>query len=108
MLAEHDGHGAHLRALRAVTGNFTLPEGACAAWRALYAGLRKFADDLVEHTSIENNMLFPRFTACKASPLAERSSHAAGRWTCADRVQIGASARFAMAQTTRLPGIVIS
>ncbi len=63
MLAERGGHGAHLRALRALTGDFTPPEGACMTWRALYAGLCKFADGLVEHTSIENNMLFPRFMA---------------------------------------------
>jgi len=37
------------------------PEGACNSWRALYTGTRKFADDLVEHVHIENNILFPRF-----------------------------------------------
>jgi regulator of cell morphogenesis and NO signaling len=37
------------------------PEGACGSWRALYAGLRKFADDLVDHIHIEINILFPRF-----------------------------------------------
>jgi len=63
MLAEHDDHGAHLRALQALTSDFTPPQGACTTWQALYAGLRKFADDLVEHISIENNTLFPRFTA---------------------------------------------
>ena len=30
-------------------------------WRALYAGLRKFADDVVEHIHTENNAHFPRF-----------------------------------------------
>lgn len=63
MMAEHDDHGTNLRALEALTSDFTPPEGACTTWRALYTGLRKFADDLVEHISIENNILFPRFAA---------------------------------------------
>jgi regulator of cell morphogenesis and NO signaling len=61
MLAEHDDHGAHLRALEALTHDFTPPEEACATWRALYAGARKFANDLVDHIHAENNVLFPRF-----------------------------------------------
>ena len=60
MMAEHDDHGAHLRALEALTNDFTPPDEACTTWRALYAGARKFADDLVEHIHTENNTLFPR------------------------------------------------
>ncbi len=62
MLAEHDDHGAHLRELERLTGDFTVPDGACTTWRALYAGSRKLADDLIEHIHTENNVLFPRFT----------------------------------------------
>ncbi len=62
MLAEHDDHGFHLRALEALTHGFETPDDACTSWRALYAGCRKFADDLVEHIHTENNILFPRFT----------------------------------------------
>ncbi|HET6182394.1 MAG TPA: iron-sulfur cluster repair protein YtfE [Acetobacteraceae bacterium] len=61
MLAEHDDHGARLRELEALTGDFTAPEDACATWRALYAGARKLSDDLMEHIHTENNVLFPRF-----------------------------------------------
>jgi regulator of cell morphogenesis and NO signaling len=35
--------------------------GACRSWTALYTGLRKFADDLVEHIRLENEVLFPRY-----------------------------------------------
>jgi regulator of cell morphogenesis and NO signaling len=63
MMAEHDAHGAHLRALEALTNDFTPPDEACTTWRALYAGTRKFADDLIEHIHTENNTLFPRFVA---------------------------------------------
>lgn len=61
MLAEHDDHGALLRELEAITQDFTAPDDACATWRALYLGSRKFAGDLVEHVHTENNVLFPRF-----------------------------------------------
>jgi regulator of cell morphogenesis and NO signaling len=61
MLAEHDDHGAHLRKLETLTGDFVPPEGACATWRALYVGAKKLADDLMQHIHTENNVLFPRF-----------------------------------------------
>jgi regulator of cell morphogenesis and NO signaling len=63
MRHEHDNHGAHLRALDALTTGGVPPAGACNTWRALYAGTRKLADDLMEHIHLENNILFPRFGA---------------------------------------------
>jgi regulator of cell morphogenesis and NO signaling len=44
-----------------LTGDLTLPAEACNTWRALYAGLAKFAEDLTEHIHLENNILFPKF-----------------------------------------------
>lgn len=67
MLAEHDDHGAHLRTLEELTGDYVAPDDACATWRALYVGARKLADDLVEHIHTENNVLFPRFQGSVAS-----------------------------------------
>jgi regulator of cell morphogenesis and NO signaling len=61
MLAEHDDAGENLRTLETLTNDFTPPQGACTTWRALYAGARKFADDLLTHIHTENNILFPRF-----------------------------------------------
>jgi regulator of cell morphogenesis and NO signaling len=61
MRAEHDDHGEHLRLLEALTDGGVPPPGACNTWRALYAGTRKLADDLMEHIHLENNVLFPRF-----------------------------------------------
>ncbi len=63
MRHEHDDHGEHLRALEALTNGGVPPAGACNTWRALYAGTRKFTDDLMEHIHLENNVLFPRFAA---------------------------------------------
>ncbi|WP_101341758.1 iron-sulfur cluster repair di-iron protein [Cereibacter azotoformans] len=61
MRAEHDSHGEQLRRLEHITRGFAPPEGACRSWHALYAGVRKFADDLVAHMHLENEVLFPRF-----------------------------------------------
>ncbi len=63
MRHEHEEHGEQLKALAALTGDMTPPDGACNSWRALYAGLAKLAEDLTEHIHIENNILFPRFEA---------------------------------------------
>ncbi|MGO8737417.1 iron-sulfur cluster repair protein YtfE [Rhodoblastus sp.] len=62
MEAEHEDHFAALKQLEAMTANMEPPDDACASWRALYGGLRKFADDLSEHIHTENNILFPRFS----------------------------------------------
>jgi regulator of cell morphogenesis and NO signaling len=61
MMADHYGHGVQIRRLEALTNDFTLPEGACAAWCTLYTGGQKLVSDLTEHIDIENNILFARF-----------------------------------------------
>ncbi|MEA5160158.1 iron-sulfur cluster repair di-iron protein [Cereibacter johrii] len=61
MRAEHDSHAEQLARLEHITHGFTPPEGACRSWHALYAGVRKFSEDLVAHMHLENEVLFPRF-----------------------------------------------
>jgi hemerythrin-like domain-containing protein len=63
MRDEHDDHGARLRELDAITHGHEPPEDACNSWRALYTGTAQFAEDLVQHIHLENNVLFPRFGA---------------------------------------------
>ena len=63
MRHEHDEAGEDLKAIAALTNELTLPAEACNTWRALYAGLAQFAEDLTEHIHIENNILFPKFEA---------------------------------------------
>jgi regulator of cell morphogenesis and NO signaling len=63
MRHEHEDHGLHLQRLEAITDGFTVPAGACRSWQALYAGMHKFVDDVMEHIHLENNVLFPRFAA---------------------------------------------
>ena len=61
MRHDHVDHGHVLERIAELTGDFTVPEGACATWRALYADAAQLRDDLIEHIHIENNVLFPRF-----------------------------------------------
>jgi regulator of cell morphogenesis and NO signaling len=61
MKAEHTDHGESLEQIGALTHDMEPPPGACGSWRALYSGLRKLSDDLIDHIHIENNILFPRF-----------------------------------------------
>jgi regulator of cell morphogenesis and NO signaling len=61
MRYEHDEHGMRLRLLSEITHDLAVPEDACASWRALYAGVEKLVDDLMQHIHLENNVLFPQF-----------------------------------------------
>ncbi|WP_300295971.1 iron-sulfur cluster repair di-iron protein [Ferrovibrio sp.] len=61
MMLDHESHGAMLRQLETLTAGCMPPADACRSWHALYAGLRKLIDDLVDHIHLENNILFPRF-----------------------------------------------
>lgn len=58
---EHDEHGDALRRVAELTDDITPPRAACTTWRALYAGLRTFRQDLITHIHTENNILFERF-----------------------------------------------
>lgn len=67
MRHDHVDHGEVLEHIAKLTGDFTLPDGACGTWRALYAGAAQLRDDLIEHIHIENNILFPRFESVPAA-----------------------------------------
>lgn len=63
MEAEHDDAGDIVEVIKFITNNVTPPEEACTTWRVLYNGINTFIDDLMEHISLENNLLFPRALA---------------------------------------------
>ena len=63
MRTEHTHHGAQLEQVLELAHGATPPQGACNTWRALYAGLAQFRDDLIEHIHLENNVLFVQFAA---------------------------------------------
>ncbi len=59
---EHGSHGEFLAELESLTNGFRPPEGACRTWKALYAGTRRFVNDVMEHVHLENNVLFRRLS----------------------------------------------
>jgi regulator of cell morphogenesis and NO signaling len=63
MRADHAGHDRELAEIYRLTGNLTLPDGACGTWTGLYRGLDEFTRDLTEHMRLENDVLFPQFEA---------------------------------------------
>jgi len=60
MEREHETAGLALTTMRRLTDGYRPPPGACASFRALYAGLEIFESDLHRHIHLENNVLFPR------------------------------------------------
>ncbi len=63
MLHEHYVAADCLRKLSELTDAYTVPEGACNTWRALWHGLAALETSLHEHIHLENNILFPRALA---------------------------------------------
>jgi len=60
MEREHEEHGRNLARMRALAHGYELPPEACATWRALYAALREFEAEVLQHVHLENHVLFPR------------------------------------------------
>lgn len=69
MEAEHDHAGDITKEIASITDNYTPPEWACNTFRALYAKLQEFEDDLHIHVHLENNILFPKATALETTLL---------------------------------------
>ncbi|WP_312927941.1 iron-sulfur cluster repair protein YtfE [Pseudescherichia sp.] len=63
MESEHDEAGEPLEVIKHTTHNVTPPPEACTTWKAMYNGINELIDDLMEHISLENNVLFPRALA---------------------------------------------
>lgn len=60
MRMEHEEVGELLMKMRAISNDYTLPEGACPSFTALYHRLSELERDLHQHIHLENNLLFPR------------------------------------------------
>lgn len=63
MEVEHVHAGAAMAAMRQVTSNYTLPQGACPTFQGLFYGLAQFERDMHVHIHLENNIMFPRAAA---------------------------------------------
>ncbi|MFD2725134.1 iron-sulfur cluster repair di-iron protein [Hyunsoonleella rubra] len=57
---EHESAGDIFKTIAQLTNNYTPPEGACNTFRALYAKLEEFEQDLHQHIHLENNILHPK------------------------------------------------
>jgi regulator of cell morphogenesis and NO signaling len=60
MEEEHENAGDIFKEIKKLSNNFTPPEGACNTFKALYAKLEEFEQDLHQHIHLENNILFPK------------------------------------------------
>ncbi len=60
MESEHEVAGTILKQIAKLSNNYTPPEWACNTFKALYAKLEEFEQDLHLHIHLENNILFPK------------------------------------------------
>ncbi len=63
MEQEHETVGGIFKVIAKLTNNYTPPEEACNTFRALYASLEEFEQDLHQHIHLENNILHPKAIA---------------------------------------------
>lgn len=57
---EHEEAGEIMRNIAKLSNNYTPPQGACNTYRAFFAKLEEFEQDLHHHIHLENNILFPK------------------------------------------------
>ena len=67
MEEDHDNAGDIFKRISELTNTYKSPEGACNTFKALYAKLEEFEDDLHQHVHLENNILFPKAKAIEAN-----------------------------------------
>lgn len=60
MEADHEVVGQLMDSIRELSGNYTVPEDACASFRLVYGFLNELEDDLHQHIHLENNILHPK------------------------------------------------
>lgn len=60
MMSEHDTEGERFRSIKELSNKYTAPKDGCNTYRAAFATLQAFEDDLHLHIHLENNILFPK------------------------------------------------
>ncbi|MDX9749617.1 MAG: iron-sulfur cluster repair di-iron protein [Flavobacteriales bacterium] len=66
MMHEHDEEGERFRRIATLTSGYTPPPQGCNTYRAAFALLQEFEQDLHRHIHLENNILFPKAVALEA------------------------------------------
>ena len=64
---EHENAGDVFKKIAELTNGFTPPNEACNTFRALYAILDEFEQDLHQHIHLENNILHPKAIVLEAA-----------------------------------------
>lgn len=59
MEQEHEHAGDALKELSSLSNEYTVPEGGCNSYKALYQGLNQLEYDLHRHIHLENYVLHP-------------------------------------------------
>ena len=60
MEEEHENVGDMFKEINKLSNNYKAPEGTCNTFKALYAKLEEFEQDLHQHIHLVNNILFPK------------------------------------------------
>lgn len=60
MEEEHENAGDIFKEIKQLSNNYIPPNAACNTFKALYAKLEEFEQDLHQHIHLENNILFPK------------------------------------------------
>ncbi|MDP4261486.1 MAG: DUF542 domain-containing protein [Bacteroidota bacterium] len=60
MNSEHQYVSNYLRRVRELTQNYTPPVNACITHKVCFSMLEELDNDLVQHSHLENNILFPK------------------------------------------------
>jgi regulator of cell morphogenesis and NO signaling len=60
MMHDHDAEGERFRKIKELSNAYTAPADGCNTYRAAFATLQAFEDDLHLHIHLENNILFPK------------------------------------------------
>ncbi len=63
MKHEHDEEGERFRRIATLTNGYAPPADGCNTYRAAFALLQEFEQDLHRHIHLENNILFPKALA---------------------------------------------
>ncbi len=57
---EHDTIVSILKQIQTLTNNYTCPENACVTQYYIYHKLQEFHNDMLQHTHLEDDILFPK------------------------------------------------
>lgn len=67
MMYEHSIEGDHMKQISELSNDFNPPQDACNTYKATFALLKEFQDDLFLHIHLENNIAFPKAIGLEAS-----------------------------------------